>query len=193
MNIGLFFGSFNPVHIGHMAIANYLVEYAPIDKLWFVVTPQNPLKKKNSLLHDFDRFEMVKLAIGSDPRFEACDIEFNLPKPSYTIDTLTFLSEKHPRHTFLPIIGGDNYENLSKWKNFQVLLATYTIIVYPRPGCSKEMGYPGATIGWADAPLNVLSSTFIRQAISEGRDIRHFLPGDVYKYIKELGFYQKKS
>jgi nicotinate-nucleotide adenylyltransferase len=193
MRVGLYFGSFNPVHIGHMAIANFLVEYAPIDCLWFVVTPQNPLKAKTSLLHDFDRYEMVKLAIGDDRRFLACDIEFHLPKPSYTIDTLMYLSERYPKYSFLPIIGGDNYENLHKWKNFELLLANYSFLVYPRPSCSKEIVYPYGDFIWVDAPLIEISSTFIREAISDNRDIRHFLPPKVHNYIEELGFYKKMS
>jgi nicotinate-nucleotide adenylyltransferase len=189
MKIGLFFGSFNPVHIGHMAIANYIVEFGPVDQLWFVVSPQNPFKKKNNLLYDFDRLELVKLAIVNDNRFVACDIELYLPKPSYTIDTLTYLGEKYPRYTFFPIIGGDNYEGLSKWKNYRELILGYTFLVYPRPGYKKEALYPEGNFIWVEAPMMELSSTFLREAIKNQHDVRHFLPPDVYFKIIKSGFY----
>jgi len=131
LKIGLYFGSFNPVHIGHMAIANFLVEYGDIDQLWFVVTPQNPLKKKENLLNDIDRLEMMHIAVGDDFRFRVSDIEFRLPKPSYTIDTLTYLAEKFPAHHFSIIMGSDNLVNFHRWKNYEVIAQNYGIIVYP--------------------------------------------------------------
>jgi len=188
MRIGLFFGSFNPVHIGHMAIANYLVEFGPIDQLWFVISPQNPFKKKFNLLNDFDRLELVRLAIDDDQRFVACDIELHLPKPSYTIDTLTYLSEKYPRYTFLPIIGGDNFEGLNKWKNYKELISGYTFLVYPRPGYTQKASFEGNFI-WLDAPLMEISSTFLRDAIKKQHDVRHFLPSKVHQEIIKSGFY----
>jgi nicotinate-nucleotide adenylyltransferase len=191
LKIGLYFGSFNPVHIGHMAIANYMVEYAGIDQLWFVVSPQNPHKRKENLLNDIDRLEMVHLAVDDDYRFRVSDIEFRLPKPSYTIDTLTHLSEKFPDHHFSIIMGSDNLENLHKWKNADAILENYGIIVYPRPGFNKEsiVNFPNVTI--ANAPLMEVSSTYIRDAIKEGKNIRHFLPPKVWGYIDKMGFYRK--
>lgn len=192
LKIGLYFGSFNPVHIGHMAIANFMVEYAGIDQLWFVVSPQNPLKRKENLLNDIDRLEMVHLAVDDDFRFRVSDIEFRLPKPSYTIDTLTHLSEKYPDHHFSIIMGSDNLESLHKWKNADAILENYGIIVYPRPGFNKEsiVNFHNVTI--ADAPLMEISSTFIREAIKEGKNMRHFLPPKVWDYIDKMGFYRKQ-
>ena len=145
---GLYFGSFNPIHVGHMAIANYMVEYTDIDQLWFVVSPQNPLKKKKTLLDDYQRLELVNRAIGDDLRFRASKVEFGLPKPSYTIDTLAHLSEKYPTHQFFILMGSDNLESIHKWKNADVLLANYDIIVYPRPGFNPEMALKYPAFRW---------------------------------------------
>jgi nicotinate-nucleotide adenylyltransferase len=188
--IGLYFGSFNPIHIGHLAIANYIVEFTEIKQLWFVVSPHNPHKKKASLLNDFDRLEMVRTAIGKDKRFDICDIEFYLPKPSYTIDTLTYLTERNPASRFSIIMGSDNLNNFYKWKNHKIIKDNYGIIVYPRPDFKfKEYkSYPDITI--TDAPRMDISSSFIRKAISKGKDIRHFLPPEIWKYIDEKGFYR---
>ena len=190
LKVGLYFGSFNPVHIGHMAIANYMVEYAGIDQLWFVVSPQNPHKRKENLLNDIDRLEMVHLAVDDDFRFRVSDIEFRLPKPSYTIDTLTHLSEKYPDHHFSIILGSDNLESLHKWKNADAILENYGIIVYPRPGFNKESFVHMHHVKIADAPLMELSSTFIRKALNDGKNIRHFLPPKVWGYIDKMGFYK---
>lgn len=190
MKVGLFFGSFNPIHIGHMAIANYMVEYGPIDQLWFVVTPLNPHKKKCNLLADYQRLELVNRAIDGDFRFQACDIEFRLPKPNYTINTLTYLSEKNPSTTFLPIIGSDNYVNLKKWKNWEILIRDYSFLVYPRPGLDHSTTDLKDNFQIIDAPSMEVSSTFIRNAIKANKDVRYFMPKEVYKYINEMNFYQ---
>lgn len=188
---GLYFGSFNPIHVGHMAIANFMVEYTEIDQLWFVVSPQNPLKNKKTLLDDYQRLELVNRAIGDDLRFRASKVEFNLPKPSYTIDTLTYLSEKYPTHQFFILMGSDNLESIHKWKNADVLLTNYDIIVYPRPGFNPEniKKYPRVQV--ANAPLMEISSTFIRDSIKAGKDIRHFLPYRTWDYLHQMNFYKR--
>src|SRR5690606_30456840 len=188
--VGLYFGSFNPIHIGHMAIANYMVEFAGLDEFWFVVTPQNPHKQQENLLNSFDRFDLVKLAVGDDHRFAISDIEFHLPKPSYTIDTLTWLKERNPAKSFKILLGSDNLQNLHKWKNYEEIVEYYGIIVYPRPGSdlSKYSKHNNITIA-EGAPLMEISSSFIRKAIREGKDIRHFLPPQVWEYIMKKGFY----
>lgn len=189
LKIGLYFGSFNPVHIGHMAIANYLVEYGGIDQLWFVVSPQNPHKKKENLLNDYDRLEMMHLAVGDDPRFRVSDIEYRLPKPSYTIDTLTHLSEKYPTHQFFIIMGSDNLASFHKWKNSESIQQNYNILVYPRPGFDRS-SVTQKNIRIVEAPLMEISSTMIRNALRERHDMRHFMPPRVWEYIDKMGFYR---
>lgn len=191
MKIGLFFGSFNPIHIGHMAIANYLVEFGPVDHLWFVVTPQNPLKRKIKLLDDYQRLEMVHRAIDKDYRFWASDIEFKLPKPNYTINTLAYLKEKYPKNDFYLIIGADNYIGLNKWKNWEILSKEYKFLVYPRPGFDHTTIELGTNFEFIDAPVIEISSTFIRNAFAKEKDVRHFLHPSVYRYINEMNFYRK--
>jgi nicotinate-nucleotide adenylyltransferase len=191
MKTGLFFGSFNPVHIGHMAIANYFAEFTDCHEIWFVVSPHNPLKKKTSLLGDYQRLELVNLAIGDDPRFKASDIEFNLPQPSYTIDTLTYLREKYPSRIFILIMGSDNLDSFEKWKNYERILETCEIYVYPRPGIHPEESRFRGSIKFFDAPLMEVSSSFIRDSIRKGKDMRQFLPEKVYQYITEMNFYRK--
>jgi len=191
VKVGLFFGSFNPIHIGHMAIANYIVEYGPIDQLWFVVTPHNPLKNKNNLLDDYQRFELVNRAINDDIRFKASDIEFRLPKPSYTINTLTYLKEKYQQHEFVLIIGADNYTSLKKWKNWEILVRDFQFLVYPRPGFDHTKFDFGANFKIIEAPLIEISSTFIRNAIAKKKDVRHFMPAGVFQYISEMNFYKR--
>ena len=187
---GLFFGSFNPIHIGHMAIANYMVEFADIEELWFVVSPQNPLKEKKTLLEDYHRLDLTRLAIGNDDRFYVSNIEFGMPTPSYTIDTLTYLKEKQPYREFSIIMGADGLKNFHKWKNAALLAENYPRLVYPRPGVSKEeiLSHENAIL--VDAPLIEISSSFIRKAIRNEKDIRHFLPGKNYKYIRDMHFYE---
>lgn len=191
MNIGLFFGSFNPIHIGHLAIANYMVEYTNLDQIWFVVSPHNPLKKKSSLLADYHRLELVNRAIENYPKFKASNIEFGLPQPSYTIDTLAYLNEKFPTNNFSLIIGSDNLKSFSKWKNFELILLNHEIFVYPRPGFKDKEIVLAGKIHLIDAPLMEVSSSFIRKAISEKKEIPYFLPDSVYKYLKEMHFYEK--
>ena len=188
---GLYFGSFNPIHVGHMAIANFMVEYTEIDQLWFVVSPHNPLKKKKTLLDDYQRLELVNRSIGDDLRFRASKVEFNLPKPSYTIDTLAYLSEKYPTHQFFILMGTDNLENIHKWKNADVLLENYDIIVYPRHGFNPESAKKYPRVQVANAPLMEISSTFIRNAIKEGKDVRHFIPYRTWDYMQQMNFYKK--
>jgi nicotinate-nucleotide adenylyltransferase len=190
MKIGLYFGSFNPIHIGHLAIANYLVEFSDLNEIWFVVSPQNPLKKKSSLLNEFDRFDMVELAVKGDLRFKATDIEFSLTKPSYTIDTLTYLSEKNPNHSFSLIVGADSLESFKKWKNYELILNQYKLYVYPRPDSDIESFKNHENVSVINAPLMEISSSFIRKSIKENKDIRYFLPLEVYKYIEKMNFYK---
>ncbi len=191
LKIGLYFGSYNPVHIGHLAIANYMVEFTGIDQLWFVVSPQNPFKKKENLLEDYHRLELVERAIGNDDRFRASNIEFTLPKPSYTIDTLTYLQERHPNYNFSIMMGSDNLENFHKWKNSEIILENYGIIVYPRPGMELEKIPVHKNIMLAnDAPLMEISSSFIRNAIKNGKDIRHFVPQKAWEYMDIMNFYK---
>lgn len=187
---GLFFGSFNPIHIGHMAIANFMLEYSEIDELWFVVSPQNPLKAKKSLLADYHRIELVRRAVGDDLRFRVSDIEFGMPKPSYTIDTLTYLGEKHPDNAFYIIMGADGLKTFHKWKHADLLEKNYHRLVYPRPGYDEDKLILGSNITILKAPMMEISSSFIRKAIGEGRDVRYFLPESTYQYIREMHFYE---
>lgn len=192
LKIGLYFGSYNPIHIGHMAIANYIIEFTGIDQLWFVVSPQNPLKEKDNLLEDYHRLELVNRAIGDDSRFRVSNIEFNLPKPSYTINTLTHLQEKFPNHSFVIIMGSDNLGSFHKWKNHEMILGNHGIIVYPRPGFDRDklIVHPNVTVA-EGAPLMEISSSFIRDSIKKGKDVRHFMPQKVWEYLDEMNFYRK--
>ncbi len=195
--IGLYFGSFNPVHIGHTAIAGYMTEYAGLDQVWFVVSPHNPLKKKETLLADHHRLYMAQLAIGDNPRLKASDIEFKLPVPSYTIDTLAHLEEKHPNHQFCLVMGEDNLFSLHRWKNANELSRRFPIYVYPRPDSVKpdsiqlNLLLAAAEIHYVSAPLMDISGTFIREGIKNGKDLSYFLSPAVWKYIKEMHFYEK--
>ncbi len=185
----LYFGSFNPIHIGHMAIANYLTEFCDIKELWFVITPQNPLKKSSSLLKDRDRQYLIQLAIEDYPKFKVSDIEFYLPKPNYTINTLTYLKEKYPKGKFSILIGGDNLATFHKWKNYEKILEGFKIYVYKRPGCEVRE-FENSDITIVDAPQMEISSSFIRKAIKKNKDIRYFLPPKVYKYILKMGWWR---
>ncbi len=188
--IGLFFGSFNPIHIGHLVIASWFVEFTDIDKVWFVVSPQNPFKEKKSLLADHHRLAMVRIAVEDDVRFQVSDIEFKMPKPSYTIDTLTYLDEKYPDKKFILLTGSDQLPTFDKWKNPERLLELYQLYVYLRPGYteSKYDHHPGVKI--FPSPLMEISSTFIRHAIKDKKDIRYLLPPKVWDYMREMHFYE---
>jgi nicotinate-nucleotide adenylyltransferase len=196
METGLFFGSFNPVHIGHMAIANYIAEYSDVSEVWFIVSPHNPLKKKETLLADRDRLYLTELAIGGDERFRVSDVEFKLAQPSYTVDTLAYLRDRYPSRSFTLIMGEDNLATLHKWKNAEMLVKEYPIIVYPRlykaPAAGKKLQelLNSAKVTRIDAPVMEISGTFIRTAISEGRDVSWFVPPAAWKYIREMHFYE---
>lgn len=191
MKIGLFFGTFNPIHVGHMVIANYMVEYTSIEQIWLVVTPQNPFKQKASLLKDYDRLHLVNIAIGDDRRMRSSDIEFGLPKPNYTSDTLVYLREKFPDHEFILIMGADNLNNFHKWKNYEEILSNHELYVYPRMenNSGGELRQHNK-VSYVEAPIMKISSSFIRKAIKEGRDLNFFMPENVGKYVKEMNFYK---
>lgn len=190
--IGLFFGSFNPIHVGHLTIANHMVEYSDLDQVWFVVTPHSPFKKKTSLLADHHRFQMVSRAVEDYSKLKASDIEFKLPQPNYTVNTLTYLEEKYPDHEFALIMGEDNLKSFHKWKNYEVILESHNIYIYPRISngniATQFDNHP--KIEKIDAPIMELSSTFIRKAIKEGKEVRPMLPDVVFKYLDEMNFYK---
>lgn len=188
--IGLFFGSFNPVHNGHLMLANYIVEYTDLDSIWFVVSPQNPFKDKKSLLDDHHRRDMLEMAVKDDSRFEVCDIEFYMPKPSYTIDTLVRLSERYPNTDFYLICGMDNIAGFKKWKNYQVILDNYHILVYPRKNYDGGELLNHKSVSVIDAPIIEISSTFIRKAVAENKDVRYYMPHKAYKYMIDMNFYK---
>jgi nicotinate-nucleotide adenylyltransferase len=190
MKVGLFFGSFNPVHIGHLIIADYIVEFTDLNQLWFVISPQNPLKKKSALLEDHKRRTLLEIAIEGDDRFRICDIEFKLPVPSYTIDTLVNLKERYPGNEFILIMGYDTLLTFHKWKNHAVIEENYKRYVYPRSGYEGEIS-ENLNIRLINAPRIDISSTFIRRAIAAKHDIRHFLPQKVFEYITEMHYYEK--
>jgi nicotinate-nucleotide adenylyltransferase len=191
MKIGLFFGSFNPVHNGHLMLANYMVQTTDLNKVWFVVSPHNPLKDKKTLLGEYDRLNLINLAIENNPKLKASDIEFKLPQPSYTIDTLSYLKDKFPKHEFTLIMGSDNLTTLHKWKNYQQLIEQYPIIVYQRRGFTKNPFPEVKTIQYIDFPFIDISSTFIREQIKKGISVRYFMPDVVWQYIEEMKFYKK--
>ena len=191
MKVGLFFGSFNPVHNGHMVIANYLAEYTDLDQVWMVVSPHNPLKPAGSLLNDYQRLQLVETAIGSYRKIKISKIEFGLPKPSYTINTLVHLQEKFPEHSFVLIMGSDNLHTFHKWKNYEQILEHYEIYAYPRPGFDGGDFKQHSKVKFIPAPLMEISSTFIRNAIKEGKDVRFMLPEKVHDHIDDMNFYKK--
>jgi nicotinate-nucleotide adenylyltransferase len=191
MKTGLFFGSFNPVHVGHMVIAQYFAEFTDLAQVWLVVSPQNPHKHSSSLLQDYHRFEMVRLAVGDYLKLKASKVEFNLPKPSYTVDTLAYLREQHPDRSFVPIMGTDNLENLHKWKNWEIILQEHEVYVYPRPGHDggSLVNHPKVRLV-SGVPQMEISASFIRESIAHKKDIRYMLTAEVYTYLDEMNFYR---
>lgn len=190
LKTGLFFGSFNPIHIGHLVIANYMASFTGMKEVWLVVSPHNPLKLKAGLANMYDRLEMAKLATEQAPHLKVSDIEFKLPQPSYTIDTLTFLQEKYPEKKFALIMGADNLASFKKWKNYEVLLEHYELFIYPRPGVdlSEWKNHPSITI--TDTPQMEISSTFIRKAIKDKKNIQFFVPDTVLEFIEQKNMYR---
>ncbi|MDB4588852.1 nicotinate (nicotinamide) nucleotide adenylyltransferase [Flavobacteriaceae bacterium] len=192
MKIGLFFGTYNPIHVGHLIIANHLAEHSDLDQVWLVVTPQSPHKKKQSLLDNHQRLELVFRATKDFPKLVPSAIEFNLPKPNYTVHTLAYLEEKHPGQQFALIMGEDNLRSLPKWKNADVIMGNYPIYVYPRKlkTATESVSYSSETVTHIDAPIMEISSTFIRQQIKGGKNIKPLLPLAVWDYIDEMNLYK---
>lgn len=189
MHIGLFFGSFNPIHTGHLIVANHVVTHTKVDKVWFVVSPHNPLKDSHSLLNEYDRLHLVRLAIEGNSKFRASNIEFKLAKPSYTVDTLAYMTEKFPLEKFSIIMGSDSFQNINKWKNYEYLLKNYPIIIYKRPGFEITETY-GADVTILDAPLLQISASFIRQQIKEKKSIQYLVPDAVRDYIADSNYFK---
>ncbi len=189
MNIGLYFGSFNPVHVGHLIIANHIANNTNLNQVWLIVSPQNPLKKATTLLNEYHRLHLVNLAIDGEKKLRASNVEFKLPKPSYTVDTLAYLAEKYPAHKFSIIIGSDSYQNINKWKNYKFLLENYPLYVYKRPGF-QIMNTLQAHLQVLDAPLLDISSTHIRKLIQEKKSIRFLVPDIVKEEIERNGYYK---
>lgn len=192
MKVGLFFGTFNPIHVGHMIIANYMAEFSDLDEVWFVVTPLSPFKKKNTLLDNNHRLAIANIAVEDYPKLKTSDIEFNLPQPNYTVNTLVHLEEKFPNHQFCLIMGEDNLKGFHKWKNYETILQNYELYVYPRISDGKTtielLNHP--KVHCVAAPIVQVSSTFIRKAIKDEKDIRTMLSQNVWNYIDEMNFYR---
>jgi nicotinate-nucleotide adenylyltransferase len=189
MKVGLFFGSFNPIHIGHLIIANVMAEETDLEKVWFVVSPQNPFKSIKGLLHEFDRFDMVRTAVYDNYKLEATDVEFNMPKPSYTVDTLAYLSSAHPDKEFKLIIGEDNLHAFPKWKNYRTILEEYGLYVYPRPGSRENNLIPHPNIVITEAPLLDISATYIRRSVKAGKSIKYLVHPAVEEMIISRKWY----
>ncbi len=190
--VGLFFGSFNPIHTGHLIIAEYMADLPDIDQVWLVVSPHNPLKNRSTLANDFDRLHMVQLAIDDNPKLRASNIEFSLPKPSYTIDTMAYLHEKYPEHHFSLIMGSDNLQSINKWKNFNLLLERYTIHIYNRTGSENVKTAENASdLRFHDVPLLGITSTLIRQRIADGCSVRYMVPESVYQFLDGSKLYRQ--
>lgn len=190
MKVGLYFGSFNPIHHGHLIIANFILQSTDLDQVWFIVSPHNPLKPSSNLLNEYHRLFLVQLAIEGENKLRASDIEFKLPKPSYTVTTLTYLREKFPQQSFAIIMGSDSFQNLDKWKNHTHILGNYPIYVYVRPGHEQISAYSNANIHILKAPLLEISATHIRKNIKEGKSIRYLVPEKVMDEIERNGYYR---
>lgn len=190
MKIGLYFGSFNPVHHGHLIIASHILNHCPIDQVWFVVSPQNPLKPAAGLLNEYHRLYLVQLALEGEKNMKATDIEFKLPRPSYTIDTLTYLEEKYPQHEFSVIMGSDSYQNLHRWKNYETLIRNHQLYIYQRPGFEAQPPANEPHLAVVKAPFLEISATHIRNLIREGRSIRYLVPDAVCEEIEKNGYYK---
>lgn len=189
MKIGLYFGSFNPIHIGHLIIANHIANYTSLQQIWFVVSPQNPLKQSNSLINEHHRKHLIDLAIEGEKKLRSSNIEFKLPRPSYTINTLTYLTEKYPQHQFSIIMGSDSFSNIKKWKNYELLLKNYEIFIYSRPGFKVKPEMITDNIVVLDAPLLQISSTHIRELIHQKKSIRYLVPDIVKEEIESQQYY----
>ena len=189
MKIGLFFGSFNPIHIGHKVIASYLVDFTDLDKVMFLVSPQNPLKQKISLLDQYHRLQIIRAEIEDNSKLEVSDIEFDMPKPSYTIDTLVRLKEQYPENDYSIIMGSDNLQNFHKWKNYEQILEDYSVYVYPRPGYEISGSHKNIHV-IEGVPQMEISSSFIRKSIKEGKDISYLMPEKAWIYTDEMNFYR---
>ena len=190
MKIGLFFGSFNPMHIGHKIIASYMAEFSDFEKVLFVVSPENPLKKKKTLLDQNYRLQIMKAEVEGNAKLAVSDIEFSMPQPSYTIDTLVHLKEDYPDNEYALIMGSDNLQNFHKWKNYEQILENYSIYVYPRPGIEINGTHHNIHI-INDAPQMEISASFIRDSIKQGKDVSYLMPEKAWKYIDEMNFYKK--
>lgn len=189
MNIGLYFGSFNPIHHGHLIIAKFMTQNTSLDQVWFVVSPQNPFKTTSSLLNEYHRLHLVRIAIEGEFELKASDIEFHLPKPSYTVDTLAYLGEKYAQHSFSVIMGSDSYQNLPKWKNAEVIMSRYDLYIYTRPGFEVPQPQP-ENVAVVDAPLLQISATQIRELQKHGKSIRYLVPDEVMKEIVSNNYYR---
>ncbi|OSY88674.1 nicotinate-nucleotide adenylyltransferase [Tenacibaculum holothuriorum] len=192
-NIGLYFGTFNPIHVGHLIIANHMVEHSDLDEIWMVVTPHNPFKKKSTLLDNHHRLEMVYLATKDYDKISPSDIEFKLPQPNYTVNTLAYISEKYPKHNFSIIMGEDNLKSFHKWKNYEVILEDYQVYVYPRisEGIVETQFNNHPKITKVDAPIVQISSTMIRNGVKENKNIQPLVNKEVWQYVDEMNFYKK--
>lgn len=190
MKVGLYFGSFNPIHVGHLIIANHILNETDVQKIWFVVSPQNPFKKTISLLNEYDRLHLVQKAVENDRRLKASDIEFSLPKPSYTAHTLAYLKERYPDNSFSIIMGSDSLQNLEKWKNAETIIREYALIIYRRPGFEVENSIQ-ANLQVMNAPLLEISATHIRELVKAGKSIKYLVPSSVEEEIASSGFFKK--
>ena len=191
MNIGLYFGSFNPIHIGHLIIANHVLNETSVNKIWFIVSPQNPFKESKTLLNEFDRLHLVRLATQDDNRIKCSDIEFSLPKPSYTSNTLMFISEKYPEHQFSLVMGSDSYQNIDKWKNYETIINNYQVYVYKREGHEIKKRFNREPV-ILNAPILQISASEIRAHIKSGKSIRYLVPEIVREEIETRKFYKQK-